>query len=362
MARIVAPHCSAHNGGGGNLGEQTMRAIVVALLLMTHAVWGAEFDPALVDGARKEGTATWYTGLIVNQAARPLAEAFQARFPGIKLSYARASNTETTLKILNEGRAGRTAADVFDVTSGIYVLLDAHVVAAYPPHSAAHFAPEYKDKDGYWTASNLYFMTLCYNTNLIKPADAPKTFEDLASPRWAGKIAWTSELAITGPPGFIGNVLTTMGQDAGMAYLRRFAALKPAALPISPRAVMDQVISGEYAIGMQIYNHHAAISAAVGAPVDWVKLEPLIGLFSLMGVLKDAPHPNAARLFVEYVMSDEGQKVLADNDYLPSSPTVPPRIPGLRPDSGGFKVNYISPLMARDELPKWTAIYQEIFR
>jgi ABC-type Fe3+ transport system substrate-binding protein len=339
-----------------------MRAIVVALLLMTRAAWAAEFDPALVDGARREGSATWYTGLIVNQAARPLAEAFEARFPGIEVSYARASNTETTLKILNESRAHRTAADVFDVTSGIYTLLDAHVVAVYPPHSAARFAPEYKDKDGYWTASNLYFMTLCYNTGLIKPADVPRTFEELASPRWSGKIAWTSELAITGPPGFIGNVLTTMGQDAGMAWLKRFAASRPAALPMSPRAVMDQVISGEYAIGLQIYNHHAAISAAVGAPVDWVKLEPLVGLFSLMGVLKEAPHPNAARLFVEYVMSDEGQKVLADNDYLPASPDVAPRIPALRPDAGGFKVNYISPSMARDELPKWIAVYQELFR
>lgn len=339
-----------------------MRAILLALLLMTHAVWGAEFDPALVDGAHREGTLTWYTGLIVNQAARPLADAFEARFPGVRLSYARASNTETTLKILNESRAGRPTADVFDVTSGIYSLLDAHVVAAYPPRAAANFAPEYKDKDGYWTASNLYFMTLCYNTNLIKAADAPRTFEELAASRWSGKIAWTSELAITGPPGFIGNVLTTMGPDAGMAWLKRFAALRPAALPISPRAVMDQVISGEYAIGLMTYNHHAAISAGVGAPVDWVKLEPLVGLFSLMGVLKDAPHPNAARLFVEYVLSDEGQKVLADHDYLPSSPTVPPRIPGLRPDAGGFKVDYISPLRARDELPKWTAIYQEIFR
>jgi iron(III) transport system substrate-binding protein len=266
------------------------------------------------------------------------------------------------LKIVNEARAGRTAADVFDVTSGIHTLLDAHVVAAYPPRAAARFAPEHKDKDGYWTASNLYFMTLCYNTSLIKPADAPRTFDTLADPRWSGKIAWTSELAITGPPGFIGNVLTTMGPDAGMAWLKRFAALKPAALPISPRAVMDQVIAGEYAIGMQTYNHHAAISASVGAPIDWVRLEPLIGLFSLMGILKDAPHPNAARLFVEWAMSGEGQKVLADNDYLPASPDVKPRIPGLRPDSGGFKVNYISPETARDQLPKWAAIYQELFK
>ena len=338
------------------------RAMIVALLPATRAVQAAEFDAALVDATRREGAVTWYTGLIVNQAARPLAEAFEARFPGVKVAYARASNTDTTLKIINEARARRTAADVFDVTSGIHTLLDARVVAAYKPKSAVRFAPEHRDEDGYWTASNLYFMTLCYNTNLIKPAEAPRTFGELAAPRWAGRIAWTSELAITGPPGCIGNVLTAMGPDAGMALLKRLAALKPAALPVSPRAVMDQVIAGEYAIGLMTYNHHAAISAAQGAPIDWVRLEPLVGLFSLMGVTRDAPHPNAARLFVEYVLSDEGQTVLAVNDYLPASPDVPPRLPALRPDRGGFRVNYISPAAARDELPKWISIYQELFR
>jgi ABC-type Fe3+ transport system substrate-binding protein len=153
-----------------------------------------------------------------------------------------------------------------------------------------------------------------------------------------------------------------MGPDMGREWLKRLAALHPAALPISPRAVLDQVISGEYAIALQIYNHHAAISASAGAPVDWIKLEPLVGLFSLMGVLKDAPHPNAARLFVEYIMSDEGQKVLANNDYLPASPDVPARIPTLRPGPGGFKVHYISPADAKASLPEWTAIYQELFR
>ena len=75
-----------------------MRAIVVALLLMTRAVWAADFDPALVEAATREGHVTWYTGLIINQAARPLAEAFEARFPGMKMAYARASNTDTLLE------------------------------------------------------------------------------------------------------------------------------------------------------------------------------------------------------------------------------------------------------------------------
>jgi ABC-type Fe3+ transport system substrate-binding protein len=111
-----------------------------------------------------------------------------------------------------------------------------------------------------------------------------------------------------------------------------------------------------------MYNHHAAISARTGAPVAAVNLEPLVGLFSIMGILKDAPHPNAARLFEEYVLSEEGQKIFAANDYLPAHPDVPARIPELKPDAGHFAVNYISPDQVRNELSKWTALYQEVFR
>ena len=342
----------------------TRRGILLAPLLgVTRTALAEEpFDSALIEGARKEGSLTWYTGLIVNQIARPLAEAFETRFPGVTVRYARASNTDTTLKIVNEARARRVMADVFDVTSGIHTLLDARVVAAWPPEPAAGYAPEHRDKDGYWTASNLYFMTLAYNTNLIRPEAAPRDFETLADPRWSGKIAWTSEMAITGPPGFIGMVLSVMGEEAGLAWLKRLAALKPAALGVSPRAVLDQVIAGEYAIGLQTYNHHAVISAAQGAPVDWVKLEPLVGLFSLMGILKDAPHPNAARLFVAYALSAEGQKIFAANDYLPANPAVAARVPALKPEAGGFRVHTISPGQARDGLAKWIAIHQEIFR
>jgi ABC-type Fe3+ transport system substrate-binding protein len=111
-----------------------------------------------------------------------------------------------------------------------------------------------------------------------------------------------------------------------------------------------------------MYNHHVAISAGAGAPIAWVKLEPLPAIFNIMGVLKDAPHPNAARLFESWVLSDEGQKVMAANDYLPASPAVPARIPELKPDAGKFAVNYISPDLMRDELGKWTAVYHEVFR
>jgi ABC-type Fe3+ transport system substrate-binding protein len=337
-----------------------MRAVLAALMLLAHAAYAA--DPGLEAAARQEGSVVWYTGLIVNQISRPLADAFQAKYPGIQVHYSRASNTDTTLKLLNEGRAHRVQADVFDVTSGIQPLLDAHLVAAYPPRAAEHYPAVLKDPDGYWTGTNLYFLTVAYNTSLVMPKEVPRSFADLLDPRWKGQMAWTSELAIQGPPGFIYNVLTVMGHDQGMEYLRRFAAQEPVAVAASPRTVLDQVISGEYNLALQIYNHHVAISAAQGAPVAWVKLEPLVALFGVMGVLKDAPHPNAARLFVEFVLSKDGQRVFAANDYLPADPDVPARIPELKPDPGHFAVTYITPAVARDGLAQWTAIYHEVFR
>ena len=124
-----------------------MRAIWVGiLLLLMGAAHAADFDPALVDAARKEGVAVWYTGLIVNQISRPMAEAFEARFPGIKVQYSRASNTDTTLKLLNEARARRVQADVVDVTSGIHALTDAKLLAAYRAKAVARYPDVLKDK------------------------------------------------------------------------------------------------------------------------------------------------------------------------------------------------------------------------
>ncbi len=219
-----------------------------------------------------------------------------------------------------------------------------------------------KDANGYWTATNLYFLTVAYNTNLVKAGEAPRNFADLLDPQWKGQMAWSSELSVQDAPGFIDNVLTVMGQDKGMDYLRRFAAQEPVPIAASPRAVLDQVIAGEHKIGLMIYNHHVAISAETGAPVAWVKLQPLVALFTMMGVLKDAPHPNAARLLEEFVLSEQGQNVMAANDYLPADPNVPARIPTLKPEAGDFTIHVISPDQVRDGLANWVAIYHQMFR
>ena len=335
---------------------------LTALLLLAVSAHAAEPDAALIASAKQEGQVVWYSTLIVNQILRPMVAAFEKQYPEIKVQYSRATNSDVALKITNEARAHRVQADVFDGTNSIYPLLDAKLVASYHPKAAADYPADLKDPAGMWTVMNVFFLTTAYNTNMVKPNEVPKTYDDLLDPKWKGKIAWTNDPTPQGPPGFIHNILTAMGQEKGMAYLKKFAAQEPVFIPASQRVVLDKVIEGDYPVAVMTFNHHAVISAAKGAPVNWIKMEPLSESINLIGLLKDAPHPNAARLFIEFVLSDAGQKVLADNDYLPASPTVPAKVPDLKPEAGHFKVNVVTPDMARDDLAKWTALYHELFR
>ena len=339
-----------------------MRLLFCAVAALLAAFPARAADQALIDAARKEGQVVWYSTLIVNQIVRPIVDAFQTKYPGIEIHYSRQTNSDVALKIINETRARRPQADVFDGSNSIYPVMEAKLLAEYKPAAAVGYPADLKDPKGLWTAMNLFFMTTGYNTNLVKADEAPRTFEDLLDPKWKGKIAWVNDPTPQGPPGFIHNILTTMGQEKGMAYLKKFATQETAFIPASQRVVLDKVVSGEYPLGVMTFNHHAAISAGQGAPVAWIKMQPLLETVNLIALLKDSPHPNAGRLLVEYILSDEGQKVIADNDYIPANPKVPARIPELKPDAGNFKVNLVTPDMARDDLPKWTVIYRELFR
>ena len=112
-------------------------------------------------------------------------------------------------------------------------------------------------------------------------AASRKTYQDLLDPKWRGKIAWNGFPTSSGVGGFVGTVLAEMGEDKGMAYLRELAKQNVANLRGSAREVLDQVIAGEYPIALQIFNHHAVISAKKGAPVDWIKMEPATGTLSV---------------------------------------------------------------------------------
>jgi iron(III) transport system substrate-binding protein len=319
-------------------------------------------DPALIAAAKKEGSVIWYTTQIVDQFARPAAARFEQLYPGIKVTLSRTNATTAAVKILNENRAGKNQSDVFDGTTTVVTLKKAGYVLKWLPDSAAHYPAQYKDPEGYWIATNIYVLTPAVNTNLIPPGQEPKTYQALLDPKYRGKMVWAISLSSSASIGFIGTVLADMGEDKGLAYLRQLNVQRVAGVSVSARQVLDQVIAGEYAIALQIFNHHAVISANKGAPVKWIPLEPATGLLSVVSIPKAAPHPNAAKLFEDFLVSPEGQKVYQSTEYLPADPDVRALTPSLKPEDGHFRSRFFTPEEIAEKMPHWKKIYDEIFR
>lgn len=317
-------------------------------------------DEALISAAKKEGQVVWYTTQIINQFARPAAEAFQKKY-GIKVNFLRGDSVETAVRILNEGRSGKVRADVFDGTSTLPAVKRQGLILKWLPDAAMALPPEYRDPEGYWVATNVFIHTPVYNTTLIAMQDVPRSFEDLLEPRFAGRMAWAFHATTSGAPGFIGLVLDEMGQEKGLDYLRRLSKQKLISLGGSARAAVDQVIAGEYAMVLQAMNHQPVISARRGAPVDWVRMKPGMGVLSVSAVLKDGPNPNAGKLLLDFFLSQEGQMLFRSGDYIPVDPKIEPREPSLRPDGNAFRARFYSPEHIDEAMPRWHRIFKELF-
>jgi ABC-type Fe3+ transport system substrate-binding protein len=243
---------------------------------------GYAADPALYQAARREGEVVWYTALIVNQAVRPLIEAFNKKYPGIEVHYARADSGPTAIKIMSEARAGKVQSDVFDGIDATPPLVQAGLVEPFVPSEADKYPAELKDPNGSWNALVVYFLTPAINTDLVAATERPSTATDLLDPRWKGRIAW-SMAPSSGAAVYVGSVLATMGERSGMDFLRALSRQRIVNLDATNRAILDQVILGEYAISLNAFNHHAVLSAQKGAPVAWLRLEPISGVVHRSG-------------------------------------------------------------------------------
>jgi ABC-type Fe3+ transport system substrate-binding protein len=333
----------------------------VALSLAASRVPAFAAEPSLVEAAKQEGRLVWYTTLVVGQIVRPMIKAFEAKYPGIKVDFVPAPWQETSLRIINEGRAGQVKGDIVDGGSSFPPLQAAGLIEPYLVKSAASYPAAYRDPNGLWTANIVQPSTPSVNLDQVQKADIPQSYEDLLHPRWKGRMAWPDSPSVSGPPGFIGNVLNAMGQDRGMEYLEKLAAQKIANVPSNQRVVLDQNIAGQYPLVLMIYNYHAAISMAEGAPIDWLKLSPTLVSFGQLSLLKNAPHPNAAKLFLEYSLSEEGQGIYAAAGYLPAHPDVASKARGLRPNDGQYKDFSISALTYSEHDKEWQGIYKKLF-
>jgi iron(III) transport system substrate-binding protein len=322
---------------------------------------GADRQKILVDGAKKEGELTFYSTMIVDQAQRPLVKGFEAKYPFIKVRHSRDNPPQMLQKLLAESRAKNYVTDVFESTALELPVRKADINRPYWSPQAAAYPDARKSPDGYYVPTRYSYLGPCYNTNLVKAGEVPKTREDLLDPKWKGKLAWSS--TVIGSILFITSVRHSMGEERALDYLKKLSKQNVAPIAAANRTVVDRVIAGEYAICLDSFLHHPIISAKKGAPVAPLPMDPVTTLVSSVMLPKAPPHPHAAMLFIDYILSVEGQKVLQSANYFPAHPDVPAAegLSKIVPSNIGMKSNFIGPETLVSELPKSRKLFQQLF-
>jgi iron(III) transport system substrate-binding protein len=302
--------------------------------------------------------------MIENQALRPLLQGFTKKYPFLTLSYLRADDGVIISKIDAEERGAHPIGDVVEGTgvsnaAGGQGLLQAYFTPLIDKYPAA-----YHDRKHIWAPTRISYFGTAYNTKAVKPDQIPNTYEDLLKPVYKGKLSWRTE-ALTGAPLFITNLRLAWGEEKAMAYFRELAKQEIVDFSSgSARTLVDRVIAGEYAFALQIFSHHPLISAAKGAPT-WTKLmDPTVSAASTIGIVKGAPHPNASLLLIDFILSDEGQKILSDAEYFPADPDVAPKanLEPATPRHAGVKESFVSPEKMVETDQRSEQIYKDLFR
>jgi len=374
FARDLSPQA----GRGGTRGAHVSYSLALALAALATLICagaasaqapdifhyrGADREQRLIEGARREGQVVLYSGLIVNQALRPITAGFMKKYPFVKMTFYRADSEDLLAKLSAESRANAVTADVLEATGGSEIAVDSGFTQAFSTPALDAFPKMYHDPKGHLAPTRLSYFSIAYNTRQVPADKVPKTYEDLLDPQWKGRMAWP--VANTGRHLFLINLRLAWGEDKAMAYFQKLAGQKLINFASgSARTLVDRVIAGEYPVVLNIYAHHPLISAGKGAPVNSQLMQPVPSAAGTTALIKGAKHPHAALLLIDFMLSQEGQKILSDAEYFPARPDVPslPHLAGIVPKTAGFTENYVSPPKLNAQIESTDAIIQKLFR
>jgi iron(III) transport system substrate-binding protein len=294
---------------------------------------------ARLEAAKKEGKVVWYTSLALTSAEK-VAKLFEAAYPGIKVEVHRTGSERILQRVMQELQANLKIADVVHTSdAGHYVLLkDKKLLMKYTPAGIDGFPAAFKDKDGYHYGLRATVNVIAYNTKIIPAAEAPKTWKDLLDPKWKGKL-------VTAHPGYSGVIAThvlALVQLHGWDYFKQLAQNKPMLVQsaVDPSGI---VASGERPIAADGGDYTFYQVKKKGNPVEIVFPKEGVPLVvSPSAITSFAPHPNAAKLFTDFIFSRELQQVLADSEGLYTGhPDV--KYPADRPKLSELKLLRVEP-------------------
>jgi iron(III) transport system substrate-binding protein len=309
---------------------------------------GADRLQKLVEGARKEGELNLYTSAQADDIGA-VAAAYEKKY-GVRVSMWRASSEKVLQRALAEARANRRTMDVAETNGPEMESMHREKILqrVASPHHADLIAPALRPH-GEWVGTRLNVFVQAYNTKAVRREDLPKSWEDLFDPKWKGKLGIEQEDA-----DWLAGMLGELGEAKGTKLFKDIVAKNGMSMRKGHTLLAQLVVSGEVPLALTVYNYKAEQLRGKGAPIDWFAIGTAIARPNGVGVARFAPHPHAAVLFYDFEISEEGQKILAQRDFVPTSRKVDTPLNKL-------PLKFVDPRVTLDEYDKWVNLYQEIF-
>ncbi len=282
------------------------------VVLFFPAIGLAQLDPELVELAKKEGELVLYSSSNTEEV-RILIDGFRKQYPFLNATFYRAGDYPLLSRVRTEAKAGRFAWDVLDMTTfpGHWLAKEGYF-AKYSAPERRYVREGHLDDQFLWTSILSNVNVLIYNTRLVPRESVPKRHEELLDPRWVGKMAMEKNAYE-----WFANLLYVMGEENGKAFMKRLGEQK-IVFRAGRTLNTDLVAAGEFSLGIALYLHRARDMKNKGAPVDWALLEPAVANLHPVGLSAKAPHPNAGKLFIRYLLSQQVQESFAKNGQLPA--------------------------------------------
>jgi iron(III) transport system substrate-binding protein len=337
------------------------KSFLAAWIAIPVLAWAQPVDPSarvvaydkpdrerfLAAGAQKEGEVTVYTSLISEDLAA-LSAAFEKKY-AVKVKGWRAGSEKVLQRTVTEARANRHDADVIETNGPELESLyrEKLLQPLRSPHTP-DLMPQALQPHGHWVGTRINMFVHAYNTQLVKKEELPRTYADLANPRWKGRLGIEAE-----DEDWFAMVIKEQGEEAGLRIFREIAKNNGFSVRKGHTLLAGLVGSGEVPFALTTYSHGAEKMKQKGAPLDWFAIPPAIGRANGIAIARKPAHPHAAALFVDFVLSPEGQRILEKGGYVPAN---------LRLDSPQQKLplKFVDPAVVLDEDAKWKKLYAEI--
>jgi iron(III) transport system substrate-binding protein len=285
---------------------------------------GEDREQRLAEGAKKEGALVYYT-TFPNEYAERLTAPFEKRY-GVKVSVWRARSELVLQRAIAEARGGSPGADVITIISPQAEALrrERLLQEVRSPHQE-DLIPSAVPAHREWVATLQHVIVQAYNTGKVRKEDLPKTYEDLLGPKWKGKLAIEGD-----DHEWVSSVIADMGPARGVGFFRELVAKNGISVRSGHTLLTNLVASGEAPLALAVYQYSVEQAKKKGSPIDWFLIGPAVSISNGIAVPRKAPHPHAALLFYDYVLSPQGQGVLAKIGYVPTSVKVESPVKGVK--------------------------------